>query len=57
MPDDRFGGRPDDEFLFQTGFGVDDYAAAVFGVLKAVVGDYGALLGEALDVIGLAAQE
>ena len=53
VPDDRLARRADDQLLLQLGLGIDDHAAAVGVVLQAVVGDDGALLGEALDVVGL----
>ena len=56
-PDDGLGGGAHDELLFELGAGVDDDAAAVGGVHEAVVGHHGALLGETLDMLGLAAEE
>jgi len=56
-PDDGLAGGADDELLFQLGGGVNDDAVARLVRLQTVVGDDGALLGKALDVLGLAAQE
>ena len=56
-PDDGLGGGADDELFLELGGGVDDDAVAVGVVHQAVVGDDGALLGEALDMLGLTAEE
>ena len=56
-PDDGFGGGAHDEFFLELGGGVDDDAFAVGVVHQTVVGDDGALLGEAFHVFGLTAEE
>ena len=57
IPDDGLGGGADDELLLEAGVGVHHHTLAVGVVLEAVVSDHGALLGEALHVLGLAAEE
>jgi hypothetical protein len=49
---DHFGGRADDQRLFELGLGVGDQAAVSVG-LEAVVRDDGHFLGEPVDVLGL----
>ena len=56
-PDDGLGGGADDELLFELGGGVDDDTRTVGVVHEAVVGDHGALFGEAFDMLGFTAEE
>ena len=57
IPDDGLGGGADDQLLLEFGGGVHLDVAAVLGGTEAVVGDDGTLLGEALDMLGLAGEE
>ena len=57
IPDDGLGRGTYDEFLLQSGVRVDDNALSVGRDLQSVMRDDGALLGEALDMLGLAAEE
>ena len=56
-PDDGLGGGAHDELFFEACVGVHHHAAAVGVVHQAVVGHHGALLGKALHMLGLAAEE
>ena len=56
IPDNGLGGRAHDELFLELGLRVDDDAPVRAG-LQAVVGDDGTLLSEALDVVGLLAEE
>ena len=51
------GGRAHDELLLEFRIGIDDDPLALGIVLQAVVRHHGALLGEALDVVGLLREE
>ena len=55
IADDRLGGRADDQRLFQLRGRIGDQPALAVGD-QAVVGDDRHLLGEALDVLGLAGE-
>ena len=57
IPDDRLRGRTHDQLLFELGVGIDDDALAFGIVLQTVVRHHGALLGKALDVVGLLREE
>ena len=57
VPDDRLGGRTHDELLLEFRIGIDDDPLALGIVLQAIVRHHGALLGEALDVVGLLREE
>ena len=56
IPDNGLGGRAHDELFLELSLRVDDDAPVRAG-LQAVVGDDGALLSKALDVVGLLAEE
>ena len=57
VPDDCFGGGTDDELFLESGRRVDYDTAAVRGVLEPVMRHDGAFLGEAFDMVGLAAEK
>ena len=51
VPDDRFGGRPNDQLLFELRVRIDDQALPSGFGFEAVMGDDGAFLGKALGVL------
>ena len=57
IPDNGLRGRTHDQLLFELGVGIDDNALAFGIVLQTVVRHHGALLGKALDVVGLFREE
>ena len=57
IPDDRLRRRAHDQFLFEPGVGIDHHALAFGIVFQPVVRHYGALLGEAFDVVRLLREE
>ena len=57
IPDDGLRRGTHDKLLLEACCRVYDDTLALLVVLEAVVGDHGALLGEALDVAGLAREE
>ena len=56
-PYNCLGSRPDNEFLLESGGRVDHYSIAFRVIHKPVMGHHGALLGEAGNVLCLAAEE
>ncbi len=57
VPDDGFGCGAYDQFLFETGIGVDHHAGSVGGVFKTVVCHHGAFFGKSFHVFGFAREE
>ena len=57
VPDDGFGGRTDDEFLFESGSGIDHYAIVRLIGLEAIVRHNGTLLCKAFDMLCLTGEE
>ena len=57
VPDDGLRSGADDKLLFKTCVGINNDSVSVGVILKAVVGDHRTFLGEAFNVVGLAAEE
>ena len=57
VPDDCFGCRTNNKFLFEASFGIDNHAIAVRVVFQTIMSNYSAFLCKAFNVVGFAAEE